>query len=74
MDGLVQHEIARPGRPLGHTAGGFDAIALGVRFRTQFSDDDAVDAHLPTADEFFRMAPRGNAGARDNFLQSFEHD
>jgi len=74
VDGLVEQEIARLGWPLGHAARGFDTVALRVRFRAQFGDHDAVDAHLSAADEFFGVAPRGDASTGDYFLQSFEHD
>jgi hypothetical protein len=47
---LVQQEIARLGRLLGDAAGGFDAVAVRIGFRAEFTDDDAVDAHLPAAD------------------------
>jgi hypothetical protein len=57
----------------GDAAGRFDTIAFGIGFGAKFGDDNSVHAHLPAADQVFRMAPRRNSSAGDYFLQPLKH-
>ena len=70
---LVHQQINVRVGNLRDAAGRLDAVAFRIGLGAEFGDDDSVDAHLPAADQIFRVAPRRNSGAGDNFLQSLKH-
>ena len=51
-----------------------DVVGGLIGFAAKLGDGLAVHGHEAGLDEFLRMSPRSNAGTRDYFLQSFEHD
>jgi hypothetical protein len=53
---------------LSDAAGGFDAIAFRIGLGAEFSDDHSVDAHLPAANQVFRVAARRDSSARNYLL------
>ena len=70
---LIQDEVARLGGPLRQTPGDLHAVVLGIGLGAEFGDHHAVDAHLPAADQLFRMTPRSDSRPRNDFLQPFKH-
>ncbi len=52
----------------------FDMVARLVRLRSHLCHGAPVDGDHSGRDELLRMPPGGNSCARDNFLESFEHE
>ena len=70
---FVHQQINMRFRNLSDAAGRLDAVAFRIGFGAQFGDDNSVDADLSAADQVFRVAPRRNSGAGDDFLQPLKH-
>src|SRR5690606_15975088 len=65
---LVEREPDRPGQSDGPSVH-VDPIPLGIDARAQLGDDLAVDAHAALPDHLLGRAPRGDAGAGEEFLE-----
>jgi hypothetical protein len=67
---LVQKKVAGRAGLLDHAPGGLDTVSVGIGLAAEFGDHDAVDGHLPAADQLFRVAARSDTRPRDDFLQT----
>lgn len=67
--GFVQGQVMMLGAEADAPAGDADVIRVRVGLRTQFSQL-SVDRHFSFGDQRFAFAPRGDAGAREQFLHS----
>jgi hypothetical protein len=47
-------------------------VALPIRPCTEFADHVAIDPHPSGEDQLFGVTARGDAGASENLLQTFE--
>ena len=72
--GFIQQQVDALGLRPQEFALYLDVIGGLVGFAAEFGDGLPVHGHEAGLDEFLRVSPRSNAGARDYFLQSFEHD
>jgi|HubBroStandDraft_6_1064221.scaffolds.fasta_scaffold00110_12 hypothetical protein len=70
---LVQQQVDSFTFRAQQLAGNFDVVARMVRLRAKFCNHAAIHGDVARGDEFFRVTPRGDAGACDYLLESFEH-
>src|SRR5271157_4135491 len=70
---LVEEQIDTLARRAKQLAGNLDVVARWISLSAELGDDSAVDSDQARGDEFFGVATGGDSGARDDFLQAFEH-
>ena len=70
---LVKQQVHQSLARLQEFARDLDVIARLVGLRSQFCNSCAVHSDQTRSNHLFRVAARGNSGARDNFLQAFFH-
>ena len=71
--GFVQYEISTFLMAVDRPAVDSDCVDGGVHFRSEFLDDNAVDADAAICDQLFGPAPGSDSSPRNSFLQPFLH-
>lgn len=72
---LMQNEVdVAFGGGINRAASGFDFVDGWIGFGPEFAYGFAIDADLPGEDQLLGVSARSDASARNNFLQSFEHE